>query len=146
VKPAGSDRVDGEDLGLQPGDWVEIRPMEEIARTLDEKLSHRGLGFHYEMVQHAGRRYRVRRRLNRIIDEANGRMIEMRRDLIALEGLICTGDRAWTLWFCRRELYPYWREAWLRRVDGPAHVVTVPAVAAPVASGNDKVSDSRRVG
>jgi hypothetical protein len=78
------------------------------------------------MVQHcgSGKRYRVRRRLNRLIDEGTGKMIEMRRDLIALDGLVCTGDRAEFLWFCRRELYPYWREAWLRRVAGPADLVT----------------------
>jgi hypothetical protein len=120
VKTAGTNRVDGEQLDLQPGEWVEVRPEEEIARTLDANGKHRGLTFTYEMAQYCGKRFRVRRRVNRLIDEATGRMVDIKRDCIELEGLYCTGNRAIYLWFCRRDHFPYWREAWLRRVDPPA--------------------------
>jgi hypothetical protein len=116
---AGGERLDGETLGLEPGDWVEVRAPDEIGRTLDENGKHRGLQFHYEMIQHCGKQFRVRRRVSRLIDEGTGRMLELRNDCIALEGVVCTGNRATRLWFCRRDLYPFWREAWLRRIDPP---------------------------
>jgi hypothetical protein len=118
---AGADRVDGESLGLQPGEWVEVRSLEEIGRTLDDNVKHRGLSFTDEMAQHCGQRFQVHRRVERVIDETSGRMLEFRKNAyISLEGLFCTGDRAPRLWFCRKDHYPFWREAWLRRVDdGP---------------------------
>ena len=120
MKLAGKSRSDGERLGLQPGEWVEIRSAEEIGRTLDEQSRHRGLKFTEEMVQYCGRQFRVRRRVERIVDETSGRMLMFKNDCVALEGLVCSGDRATHVWFCRRDLHPYWREAWLKRVDGPS--------------------------
>jgi hypothetical protein len=116
---AGPARVDGDTLDLQPGELVEIRSAEEIGRTLDESGRHRGLTFTDEMAQHCGKQFRVRRRVDRIIDEGSGRMLHFKKyACITLEGLVCSGDRATRVWFCRKDLYPYWREAWLRRVDG----------------------------
>ena len=115
---AGANRVDGEVLGLQPGEWVEVRSVEEIGRTLDAGGKHRGLTFTDEMAQYCGKQFQVRRRVARIIDEVTGRMLEFKKNpCITLEGLICTGDRATRVWFCRKDQYPYWREAWLRRID-----------------------------
>ncbi len=108
-------------LDLQPGEWVEVRSPIEIARTLDRNNSHRGLYFSApEMATECGKRYRVRRRVSRIIEESSGRMLIMKNDCIELEGPVCTGDRSFGRWFCPREIYPYWREAWLRRVAAPA--------------------------
>ncbi len=118
VKPAGDARIDGEVLGLHPGEWVEVRSAAEIATTLDHNGKHRGLSFTDEMAQHCGKRYRVRRRIDHIIDEGGGRMIEFKKyACIALDGLVCSGDCATSVWFCRRDLYSFWREAWLKRVD-----------------------------
>jgi hypothetical protein len=117
---AGADRVDGESLGLGPGEWAEVRSVEEIGRTLDANGRHRGLTFTDEMAQHCGKRFRVRRRVERIIDEISGNTIELSKNAcISLEGLICTGDRANRVWFCHKDQYPYWREAWLKRIDPP---------------------------
>jgi hypothetical protein len=116
LQVAGESRIDGKPLDLKPGEWVEVRSAEEIGRTLDADRRHRGLTFTYEMAQHCGERFRVKRRLDRLIDERNGRMLEMKNDCIELDDLVCTGNRATYLWFCRRDLHPYWREAWLRRV------------------------------
>jgi hypothetical protein len=108
-------------LNLQPGEWVEVRSAAEIARTLDRKNTNRGLYFSApEMATACGRRFRVRRRLSRIIEESSGRMLTFRNDCIELEGPVCTGDRSVGRWFCAREIYPYWREAWLRRVPAPS--------------------------
>ena len=117
-------------LNLQPGEWVEVRSPAEIARTLDANNSHRGLYFSApEMATECGKRYRVRRRVNRIIEESSGRMLTMKNDCIELEGPVCTGDRSIGRWFCTREIYPYWREAWLKRVTAPAAMAADPPPA-----------------
>lgn len=114
---AGPNRVDGEKLGLQAGDVVEVRPLEEIGLTLDENLKHRGLRYSEEMTPACGKRFRVKNRVDRLIDENTGRMIELKNDCIVLDGFVCSGDRSPSSLFCPREAYPLWREAWLRRVD-----------------------------
>ncbi len=114
---AGASRVDGEKLGLQSGDLVEVRPLEEIGATLDDNLKHRGLAYSEELTPACGRRFRVKNRVDRLIDENTGRMIELKNDCIVLEGFVCSGDRSPSSLFCPREAYPLFREAWLRRVD-----------------------------
>lgn len=115
-------------LHLEPGEWVEVRSAAEIARTLDAKNTHRGLYFSApEMAVECGKRFRVRRRLSRIIEESSGRMLTFKNDCIELEGPVCTGERSVGRWFCSREIYPYWREAWLRRVPAPAGAASPPS-------------------
>jgi hypothetical protein len=114
---AGPNRVDGEKLGLQPGDLVEVRSLSEIGRTLDENGKHRGLAYSEEMTPACGKRFRVKNRVDRLIDEHTGRMIELKNDCIVLDGFVCQGDRSPAQLFCPREAYPLFREAWLRRVD-----------------------------
>lgn len=115
-------------LGLQPGEWVEVRSAGEIKVTLDARGFNRGMSFAAaEMFPACGNRFRVRRRVDRIIDEPTGRMLEMKHDCIVLEGFVCTGDRSAGRWFCAREIYPYWREAWLKRVTGPVSIAHPPS-------------------
>ena len=104
-------------LGLQPGEIVEIKSKEEIFATLDENDKTQGLRFDGEMLKYCGRRARVLRRIESIIDEKTGRMLRIKRDCVILDGVICTGDYHRS---CPRAIYPYWREAWLRRVEDPA--------------------------
>ncbi len=47
-------------------------------------------------------------------------MIELSSDCLILEGVVCSGDHSRGRWFCPRQIYPYWREAWLRPVDDEA--------------------------
>jgi hypothetical protein len=104
-------------LDLQPGDLVQVRSPTEIAPTLDENGRNRGLSFDREMLPYCGGTYRVKDSVQRIIDERTGRMIHISRDCLILEGVVCSGERSVGRWFCPREIYPYWRETWLRRVD-----------------------------
>lgn len=103
-----------ETLDLQPGDLVEVKSKEEIFQTLDESDKTRGLRFDAEMLKYCGRRGRVLRKVERIIDENSGRMIRINSDCFIVNGFICTGDYHRS---CPRSIYPYWREAWLRRVS-----------------------------
>lgn len=102
-------------LDLQPGELVEVKSKAEIEATLNEKGELRGLRFAAEMLPYCGKRARVLARVDRIIDEKTGRMLRL-RDCIILDRVWCEGTfRA----LCRRKIYTYWREAWLRRVDEP---------------------------
>ncbi len=103
-------------LDLRPGEIVEIKSKEEIFATLDEDDKTQGLRFDSEMLKYCGRRARVLRRIEKIIDEKTGRMLTIRKDCVILDGVICTGDYHRS---CPRAIYPYWREAWLRRVESP---------------------------
>jgi hypothetical protein len=102
-------------LNLQPGELVEVKTKEEILDTLDQGDRTRGLRFDREMLRYCGRRGRVLRRVEHIIDEKTGRMLTIKADCIIIDGFICTGDYHR---MCPRSIYPYWRESWLRRV-GP---------------------------
>jgi hypothetical protein len=106
-----------EKLDLRPGDTVEVRSAKEIAPTVDETGKTRGLAFDWEMKPFCGGRYRVQDRVERIIDEHTGQMIEIPSDCLILGGVVCSGEHSDGRWFCPREIYPYWREAWLRRVE-----------------------------
>ncbi len=119
LEVAGADRVDGEKLGVQPGDWVRVRTAEEIGRTLNESAFHRGLMFTHEMAQYCGQTFRVRSRVERLIDENTGRMLHMKLECIALEDVICKGHFTSGAWFCAREHLPLWREDWLERAEAP---------------------------
>jgi hypothetical protein len=109
-----------EPLNLQPGECVEVRSKQEIMATLTSKGYNRGLWFDREMAALCGGKYRVRERVVHFIDECqdNGRMIKMRSDAVTLEGAFCSGELSRQRWFCPRQIYPYWRECWLRRVPG----------------------------
>ena len=122
-----------EDLALRPGDWVEVKPREELKEALTPHGRNRGLWFDWEMERYCGTRQRVRSRVTRFIDDRNGRMVVLKTDAVTLDGVTCTGDYSSRRWFCPRAVYPYWREAWLKRVAAPAGAeppeATVPAPA-----------------
>jgi hypothetical protein len=101
-------------LDLQAGELVEVKSKEEILATLDAGGRNRGLSFDSEMLKYCGRRARVLRKVERIIDERSGKMLTMPRDCIILEGVTCQADYHR---FCPRAIYPYWREIWLKRVE-----------------------------
>jgi hypothetical protein len=130
LKVAGKNRVDGQKLGLQPGEWVRVRSAEEIGKTLSSSATHRGLVFTHEMAAYCGQTFRVRKRVNRLIDERTGKLLEMKTECISLEDAICTGFHSAGAWFCAREHFPLWREDWLERVDAP------PLPEAPALSKN----------
>lgn len=105
---------------LEAGDWVEVKSPDEIKPTVNDKGFTRGLSFDEEMVPYCGGRYRVQKRVERIIDERNGQMIEIPSDCLILDGVVCSGEHSIGRWLCPRAIYPYWRESWLRPVDAPA--------------------------
>lgn len=109
-------RTPADRLDLQPGEWVRVKSREEIARTLDARGMNRGLRFDREMLFFCGQTFRVRRRVDRFIDETKGKLIDLQTDAVILEDAVCRGDHVPTRWFCPRAIYPFWRECWLERV------------------------------
>jgi hypothetical protein len=101
-------------LDLRPGELVEVKSHAEILATLDTNAKNRGLAFDVEMVPYCGRRFRVLRRVERVIEESTGRSIAMCRACVILDGVTCQGIYHR---FCPRSTYPFWREIWLRRVE-----------------------------
>ena len=102
-----------EHLGLEPGDLVEVKSLAEIRATLDGNQRNRNLWYDREMVRYCGTQMRVVRRVERLLDEKTGRMIEMKTPCVILDGAVCVGDYHK---LCPRHVYAYFREIWLRRI------------------------------
>lgn len=103
-------------LGLEPGEWVEIKPQHELLATLDKEGRNRGLSCDIEFAQFCGKQYRVRSRLERMISEATGQMRKV-DSTVTLDGISCLCS--FSVGGCPRSDFSYFREVWLRRVDDP---------------------------
>jgi hypothetical protein len=66
------------------------------------------------MTPYCGRTARVLGRVERLIDEHTGKLIEIKSDCIVLEGIYCKADYHR---FCTRAIYQYWREIWLEKIE-----------------------------
>lgn len=102
-------------LDLQPGECVTIRSRKEIRQTVDRDARNRGLSFETEMTPYCGRSMRVERRVDHVIDDWTGRMLQIRTPCIVLEGAACHGLYHG---LCTRRTDTYWREIWLEREPG----------------------------
>lgn len=101
------------DLGLQAGEWVEIRAPEEIVTTLDPTGKNQGLSFEPDMMPYVGKRFEVDFSVRKIILEESGRMVKL-SNTVALKDVTCRG---FCVKNCPRANTLYWREAWLKRVE-----------------------------
>jgi len=106
------------DLNLQPGELVRVCDPEKIFDTLAQSGRNRGLWFDREMLRHCKLCYRVLGRIDKIIDDASGRMLQMKTPCIVLDGVDASGEY---MRFCAQHDYPLWREAWLERTASPTH-------------------------
>ena len=101
-------------LDLQPGDWVEVKSVDEIAATLDVLGRNRGLQWSYDLLPYCGRRFRVSKRLGKMIVEYTSGMVQL-SDTVLLEGAHCTCK--YVVGGCPRMDLIYWREIWLRKIE-----------------------------
>ncbi len=108
-------------LDLQPGEQIRVRTRQEIRQTVNREGRNRGLSFDVEMTPYCGQSMRVKRRVNRVIDDFTGRMVNLASDCIVLEGAVCKGIYHG---LCTRQSEPYWREIWLEREAEPEAVPT----------------------
>ena len=98
-------------MNLQPGEWVRIRPADQITATLGPDGRNFGLSFEPEMSRYIGGVYQVEFPVKSIILEETGQMAKLNRT-VALKGLSCRGICAKN---CPRANTLYWRESWLER-------------------------------
>lgn len=107
-------------LDLKVGELVEVRSPEEIDETINTDGFNRGMRYDMEMRKYSGGRYRVQMRVNRLINEVTGKMMEMKSPCIQLEDVYCRAECTNMRLGCPRASNTYWREIWLRRVEGDA--------------------------
>ncbi|HKW36645.1 MAG TPA: hypothetical protein VJO54_02440 [Burkholderiales bacterium] len=101
-------------LELRAGDWVIVRPREEILATLDARGRLDGLPFQPEMFAFCGRRLRVFKMAHKTCDtihKTGGRRI---RDTVHLEDVRCDGSAHGG---CQADCLLFWKTAWLRGAD-----------------------------
>ena len=116
---------------LRPGDWVEVRTPQEIAATLDADGAVDQLPFMREMVEFCGRRFRVSKKVVIVCSSGTktGSVLRSFRsnDVVLLEGLRCSGQDHDG---CQKACMIFWREAWLRKVEGSDAQTTIDPIAA----------------
>ncbi len=111
------EKTPAETLDLQPGERIRIKDHESIRQTLDQRKCNRGMRFDQEMVPYCGKTYTVARRVDRIIHETSGEMIEIKSPSVILDGVVCRSEMSRCRLFCPRAIPSYWREIWLERVE-----------------------------
>jgi hypothetical protein len=101
-------------LDLQVGEWVRIKSKHDIELTLNDRRRNRGLWFDIEMLRYCGGQYRVRSRIERVMQEKTGKLLNVANPCIVLEGVTATGEY---LAFNAEHDQLFWRETWLERVE-----------------------------
>jgi hypothetical protein len=102
------------DLGLQAGDRVRVRPIEEIRATLDMWSESRHCAFFPEMEPYCGTVQTVLKPVRRFVDERDYR-VKRATGVVLLKDLICQGTSDYGE--CDRACFFFWREEWLERVE-----------------------------
>ncbi len=88
---------------------------EEILRTLDARGTLDSLPFMPEMLQFCGQRFRVAKRAHKACDTIDWGTMRRMEDAVHLVGVRCDGSAHGG---CQAGCLIYWKDAWLRPVDG----------------------------
>jgi hypothetical protein len=104
---------------LRKGELLRIRSADEILSTLDSDGTVDGLPFMPEMLQYAGREFRVRSSAHKTCDGAAD--IRKMDNTVHLEGLRCDGSAHGG---CQAGCLIFWREEWLRPASEPQPAVS----------------------
>jgi hypothetical protein len=102
-------------LGLKVGELVEVRSAEDIRATLDENGELDGLPFMPEMLAFCGRRLTVHKVAHKSCDYIGRTGLRRMSDAVHLTQSRCDGSAHGG---CENACSLYWKEQWLRRVDG----------------------------
>ena len=115
TSPSTTDPVSVRASSLRVGDVVEVRSEEEILATLDSTGKLDRLPFMPEMLAHCGKRFRVSARAYKACDTVEWRQLRKLESAVHLEDLRCGGSAHGG---CQAGCLLYWKDAWLKRVDG----------------------------
>jgi hypothetical protein len=101
-------------LNLQSGEFVEVKPLEGVRETLDQKPHNRGLYFTRSMSHLYGQRRKVDRKIEKIIVDGTGEMRKL-RNTVFLQGELCECSCV-EFGGCPRSEFSCWR-VWFRRKE-----------------------------
>ena len=76
----------------------------EIRQTIDLDGKNRGMRFDIEMQPFCGKRFLVARRVEKILDEKTGILMDMKTPGIILEGVYCQSKYSHDRVFCPRAI------------------------------------------
>lgn len=115
---------------LRPGDLVEVKSPDEILQTIDADGTLDRLPFMPEMIEFCGKRFRVSKQVLKTCYYTKWGTSGFRKfgagDVVLLDGLRCSGlDHDG----CQKACMIFWREAWLRRVEGATSHVSADLVS-----------------
>ena len=99
---------------LKPGDFVRVRPRQEIRDTLDNWNQLEGCSFMEEMWPYCDTIQRVFKHVDKFLDERDY-LLKRCKGIVLLEGVICEGTKDFG--DCDRSCFYFWREEWLEKVD-----------------------------
>ena len=108
--------VDSDSAPLEAGDWVKVRPRDDIEPTLDRWVELKGCGFMAEMWQFCGTPQRVMKPVRRFVDERDYQ-VKRANNIYLLEGLTCGGTELFGP--CDRACFYFWRREWLEKIPEP---------------------------
>ena len=96
---------------FQIGEVVEVKNESEILKTLDDKYMLESLPFLPEMIKYCGKRYKVLKKVKKILVEGNG--MRSFKNVVILEGVTCNGKFHDN---CARTCLLFWKEKWLKKI------------------------------
>src|SRR5689334_9927054 len=105
-----------DDSKMKVGEWVEVRSKEEILRTLDSDGRLDGMPFMPEMFAFCGKRFQVYKRAHKTCDTVFPIRARRVDRAVHLETR-CDGQAHGG---CQAGCLLFWKDAWLKPVDGPA--------------------------
>ncbi|RJP96275.1 MAG: hypothetical protein C4518_00390 [Desulfobacteraceae bacterium] len=101
---------------LLPGDIVRVRAKDEIQSILDERGATNGCTFTPEMYARCGETYKILKEIHYFYDEVKNRMCKC-RDMVILEGALCSGRRRMFSDDCDRCCFQFWHKRWLEKLE-----------------------------
>jgi hypothetical protein len=99
--------------GLRRGDWVQVRPYQQILETLDRAGKLDGMPFMPEMAAYCGQKFQVGAVAHKTCDTVNKTGGRRLRNTVHLAGLLCDGSAHGG---CEAGCLLFWKEAWLTRL------------------------------
>jgi hypothetical protein len=105
--------IEGYNVKLRAGDWVEVRSKAEILKSLDRQGRLDRLPFMPHMFQYCGQQFQVYKRAHKTCDTVNQTGGRRLADAVHLD-LRCDGE---TYGGCQAHCLIFWKGAWLKRVE-----------------------------
>ena len=95
------------------GDWVEVRPLNEILGTLDNNGCLEALPFMPEMAPHCGKRFQIVKAAHKTCDPTGETDLRRMKDAVHLETR-CNGGAHGG---CQAGCLFFWKTKWLKRAS-----------------------------